>query len=208
VPQLYGVIRWSFLQCAVDTPQVLHRSRANKKVRYVSCVHYRDSVMLLCSRNSRACDYVHLRLLIGDGSIPVTLRPKARLWGRWHAGFAGLNPTEGLAVCRLWVLIVRYRSLRTADPSSRGILPIVCVIECDHVQPSTPTMNRWTRDEIRLRKKESKKERKKERKKGTRCVHGWNCDTAIARLRSTEVCREVLLGSGAEIWRICKGMST
>jgi hypothetical protein len=45
--------------------------------------------------------------------------------------------------------------MRTADPSSRGVLPIVCVIECDQVQqPSTPTMNGWTRDEVRLRKKE------------------------------------------------------
>ena len=31
-------------------------------------------------------------------------------------------------------LIVRYRSLRRADPSSRGVLPIVCVTECDKLQ--------------------------------------------------------------------------
>jgi hypothetical protein len=42
------------------------------------------------------------------------------------------NPTWGLYVCILWVLYgVRYRSLRQADPSSRGVLPIVvchCVV--------------------------------------------------------------------------------
>jgi len=38
----------------------------------------------------------------------------------------GLNPTEGMDVCLLWVLrVVRYRSLRRFDHSSRGVLASV-----------------------------------------------------------------------------------
>jgi hypothetical protein len=38
----------------------------------------------------------------------------------------GSNPTGGMDICLLWVLCaVRYRSLRRADHSSRGVLPTV-----------------------------------------------------------------------------------
>jgi len=44
--------------------------------------------------------------------------------------FAGSNPTTCMVVCLLWVLcVVRHRSLRRADHSSRGVLPtLVCSI--------------------------------------------------------------------------------
>ena len=46
--------------------------------------------------------------------------------GRYLAGIAGSNLACGIAVSLLWVLrVVRYRS-----PSSRGILPSVCVYVC------------------------------------------------------------------------------
>ena len=59
-------------------------------------------------------------------------------------------------VCLFWMLcVVRYSSLWRTDPSSRGVLPIVCVcararlciIECDQVQqwPSTPIMSMCNR---------------------------------------------------------------
>jgi hypothetical protein len=38
----------------------------------------------------------------------------------------GSNPTGGMDICLLWVsCVVRYRSLRRADRSSRGVLPTV-----------------------------------------------------------------------------------
>ena len=55
---------------------------------------------------------------------PVTDRSKTRACGRSLAGIAGLNPAGGMDVsCECCV--VRQRSLRRADPSSRGVLPTV-----------------------------------------------------------------------------------
>jgi hypothetical protein len=56
-------------------------------------------------------------------------RSKAYVCGRTLAGIVGSNPTGGMDVCLLYsVCVVRQRSLRRADPSSRGVLPtVVCV---------------------------------------------------------------------------------
>jgi hypothetical protein len=66
----------------------------------------------------------------------VAARSKARFYGRSLAGIAGSNPAWCMNVCLLWVLcVVRQRSLRRADHSSRGVLPsVVClsVIEEPH----------------------------------------------------------------------------
>jgi hypothetical protein len=55
----------------------------------------------------------------------VAARFKAWIYGRLLAG----NSARGMYVCLLWVLcVVRYRSLRRADHSSRGVLPsMVCL---------------------------------------------------------------------------------
>ena len=53
--------------------------------------------------------------------------------GRLLTGIAGSNPVGGMDVCRKWC-VVRGRSLRLADLSSRGVLPsVVClsVIRCN-----------------------------------------------------------------------------
>jgi hypothetical protein len=213
VPQLYGVIRSSYLRCAVDTQVV--------KCNRTKCVYVNLYAIdrALCWRKSHAIDYLQLRLLLRGGSTPAPLRSKAWVWGRWHAGFAGSNPIEGVVACRFWVFRVRNSSLRTASLPSRGVLPSVCMCVCVcvfvcecvcvcvclclcvcHWVWSTPTTNRGTRKEVW--------ERKKERKRGTQCMHGWYCDTATARSHSTEVCREGLLSFMAEIWRICKWTST
>jgi hypothetical protein len=48
--------------------------------------------------------------------------------GRSHAGIAGSNHAEGIAVCLLWMLcVIRQRFLRRVDLSSREFLPSVCV---------------------------------------------------------------------------------
>ena len=58
--------------------------------------------------------------------IPVPKRSNAQVCGCRLTGIAGSNPAEGVDVCLLWVLcVVRWRSLRRADPSSRGVLPTV-----------------------------------------------------------------------------------
>jgi hypothetical protein len=58
--------------------------------------------------------------------IPVAERSKAWVWSRSPAGIAGLNPAGDMDVCLLWVLcVVRHRSLRRADHSSRGVQPTV-----------------------------------------------------------------------------------
>jgi len=45
------------------------------------------------------------------------------LWGRSPAEMVGSNPTRGIDVCLLWVLcVVRWRSVRRADHSSRGVV--------------------------------------------------------------------------------------
>ena len=59
--------------------------------------------------------------------IPVAERSKASVCSRLLAGIAGLNPAGGHG-CQSVVSVVcdvRYRSLRRADPSSRGVLPTV-----------------------------------------------------------------------------------
>ena len=46
--------------------------------------------------------------------------------GRSPAEIVGSNPTGGMDICLLWVLcVVRLKSLRRADHSSRGVLPTV-----------------------------------------------------------------------------------
>jgi hypothetical protein len=59
------------------------------------------------------------------GSKPMTMAAgsKASFRGRSSAGIAVSNSTGGLDGCLSWVLlVVRYRSLRRADHSSRGVL--------------------------------------------------------------------------------------
>jgi hypothetical protein len=62
----------------------------------------------------------------------VAARPKAWICGLSLAGIAGSNPVRDMDLCLLRVLcVVRWRSLRRADPSSRGVLTIVvCVRAC------------------------------------------------------------------------------
>ena len=65
-------------------------------------------------------------LLVKIIPMPVAARSKASVCGRSLVGAVGSNPAGGMDVCRLWVLcVVRYRSLRWADHSSRGVLPTV-----------------------------------------------------------------------------------
>ena len=56
--------------------------------------------------------------------VPVAARSKAWVCGRPPVEIVGSNPTEGMDVCLLWVFyVVRYRSLRRFDHSSREVLP-------------------------------------------------------------------------------------
>ena len=61
--------------------------------------------------------------------IPVAARSKAWFCGRSFAGIEGSNLAEGMDVCLLCISnVVKYRSLRRADHSSRGVPPnVVCL---------------------------------------------------------------------------------
>jgi hypothetical protein len=64
--------------------------------------------------------------------IPVAARSKAWVCGRSLGGIAGSNPQ---GTCHVSLVCCQVqRSLRRGDPSSRGVQPSVCVIECDQVQ--------------------------------------------------------------------------
>jgi hypothetical protein len=103
----------------------------------------------------------------------VAARSKA--WGCGHsiAGIAGSSSAGGMDVCLLWVLrVFGSRSLQRADPSSRGVLPNMCLCVCVSAirWNSNPLHLQWLgRKRSKLGRKEGrkeggKKERKKERK--------------------------------------------
>jgi hypothetical protein len=56
-------------------------------------------------------------------SVPVASRSKSWVYGRSPAAIVGSNPTGGMDVCLLCV--VRQKSLRRGDNTSRGVLPSV-----------------------------------------------------------------------------------
>jgi hypothetical protein len=55
---------------------------------------------------------------------------KACVCDGWLAGIAGSYPAVDMGFCLLWVLRVRWMSLRVADRSLRGVLAsVVCLSE-------------------------------------------------------------------------------
>ena len=72
---------------------------------------------------------IHIYICVwGGGSepVPVAARSKAWVCGSWTGEAAGSNHAGGIDFCLLWVLcVVRQRSLRRADHSSREVLPTV-----------------------------------------------------------------------------------
>jgi hypothetical protein len=62
----------------------------------------------------------------------VAALSQAWVFGRSLTRIVGSNPTGGMDICLLLVLcVVRLRSLRRADPSSRGVLPSMICLKCD-----------------------------------------------------------------------------
>jgi len=86
--------------------------------------------------------------------IPPEL-PLRNSGGRSLAGIVGSNLTGVMVFvsCKFW-LFSSYRLLRRADPSSRGVLPIVCVpvTECDQMRqtPFAPTVSRQNRSDKKI----------------------------------------------------------
>jgi hypothetical protein len=73
-----------------------------------------------------------IKLLVGAyssldliGLIPLDARPKAWVCGRSLTDITSVIPVGGTNV-PLVSVVVRYVSLRRADPSSRGVLPNIC----------------------------------------------------------------------------------
>jgi len=74
-------------------------------------------------------------------SIPVATGSKGYVCGRSLAEIAGSNPAGGMDVCVLWVLcVVTYRSMRRADPSSRG----------KYQTCASPNVIRWNHNPLHL----------------------------------------------------------
>ena len=59
----------------------------------------------------------------------MAARSKASVCCRMPPEIVGSNPTGGMDGCLL--CFVRQRPVRRADHSSRGVLPTVCVVECN-----------------------------------------------------------------------------
>ena len=101
-----------------------------------NCDHTSNLVQrFLCTFTGCSLLYIWslYNLLFGiysNGPIPVATRFKAWVCGRSAAGMSALNPAGGMDVWLLWLLcVVRWRSLRRADHSSRGALPsVVCLL--------------------------------------------------------------------------------
>ena len=101
------------------TPRSRPRSRPRHRHRPHPCPNPET-----CTRNNQIVMF-HLVLTV---PIPATARFKAWVCGRSLAGVTGSNTTRDMDVCLFWILcVVRWRSLREADPSSRGVLQCVCV---------------------------------------------------------------------------------
>jgi len=63
--------------------------------------------------------------------IPVSARTKTWVCDRSLTGIAGSNPTGGIGACLLWMsYVIRQRSLRRADPSSRVVPTKYVVTNC------------------------------------------------------------------------------
>ena len=83
--------------------------------------HVRPSVARYQPLNHRSI-FPDIRYSNTSKCRPHVPRSKGWVCGRSVAGIAGSNPAVYMKVCLLWVLcVVRYRSLRRADHSSRGV---------------------------------------------------------------------------------------
>ena len=72
----------------------------------------------------RDCDL--FTVILACVPVPVAARSEAYICGRSPAEIMVSNHNGGMDVCLLWVLcVVRYRSLRQADHSSRGFIQTV-----------------------------------------------------------------------------------
>ena len=98
-------------------------------VRYNNLLPYNSALRVSAHQNLHQASLLQ-RLQKGKCICNMQiLRPRwptAWVYGRSPAEIVGSNPTRGMDVCLLWELcVVRWRSLRRADHSSRGVLPTV-----------------------------------------------------------------------------------
>jgi hypothetical protein len=121
---------------------------------------------------SQMCPYLIPRGLSlshrNDTKLPVAARSKAWVCGRSLAEIAGSNLVRSMDVSLLWVPRVgREKTLQRADPSSRGVLPRVCLSLSVIKSTNNPVYLQWVGrrgNTKKERKTERQKERKKERK--------------------------------------------
>jgi len=100
---------WPTIEVA-NSWQIINRNKG------IICVWLKTSLYKFCR------EYQHV--IVIRKPVPVAARSKAWVYGRSPAEIVGSNPTEGMYVCLLWVwFVVRWRSLRRTDHSSRGVIP-------------------------------------------------------------------------------------
>jgi hypothetical protein len=114
-----------------NSAEKLFESSRELEVAAVRTVHWRRRRHVFCTAGSYflSSEVVFLTTnSVCRSRWPQGLRrgcAAARLLGLWV-----LIPPGGVDACLLHVLCVRWRSLRRADHSSRGIIPTVCVCVC------------------------------------------------------------------------------
>jgi hypothetical protein len=136
-----GMWRWIFWQTGSSETLVHIQHRTKGRARQAAARGSNLSAAPVCHWNNPKCGAGKLRFphskeylwTLSVMPIPMAARSTAWVCGRSLAGIVGSNPAGGMDVCLLWMLcVVRYRSLRRANHSSREVLPsVVCLSQCD-----------------------------------------------------------------------------
>jgi hypothetical protein len=73
---------------------------------------------------------VHFKFVCNDRPIPLAAWFSAWVGGRSLVCIAGFNSAGSMDVC-CDCCVLSGRGLQRADPTPKGVLPSVCVFQCD-----------------------------------------------------------------------------
>ena len=126
---------WWWAQCSKHV-EVYNKSYYKTRICAFSWLITKIIMRCTVSKTSKYMNHVTNKELprkyffvrwISNTPIPVAARSTALVCGRSLADIAGSDPDRCMNVCLLWLpCIVRHRSMRRDDHSSRGVLPNVC----------------------------------------------------------------------------------
>ena len=124
--------RCCYLQvcCELLRPEILHYNTKTSTLSTRLC--YLSGCYPMWRRYTKPysiLSYIYIYIYM---PVPVAARAKVWVCGRSPTEIVGSNSTGDMDVCLSWVLcVVKWRSLRRADHSSRGVLPTVVHRLCD-----------------------------------------------------------------------------